>query len=227
MVENVKALLDAHKRLKHEVYLDLENSTQVPNEVVDAMLPYFSRIGYGNPTLTHKPGWEALDTIMESSLKIASFLGCKNPEDVNFMPGETEANNLAIAGMAHSLREKTRSIVISEIEPISVIQVAELLQKTSFKVTKIPVDHEGFLNLDRLSEVVDHETALVSLSAVNHEIGTIQPIREAVEIVEDRNAETVFHTDASDAFGRVPFDVRALNVDLATVSSYKILGLAG
>jgi cysteine desulfurase len=227
MVENVKALLDAHKRLKHEVYLDLENSTQVPNEVVDAMLPYFSRIGYGNPTLTHKPGWEALDTIMESSLKIASFLGCKNPEDVNFMPGETEANNLAIAGMAHSLREKTRSIVISEIEPISVIQVAELLQKTSFKVTKIPVDHEGFLNLDRLSEVVDHETALVSLSAVNHEIGTIQPIREAVEIVEDRNAETVFHTDASDAFGRVPFDVRALNVDLATVSSYKILGPRG
>jgi cysteine desulfurase len=227
MVENVKALLDAHKRLKREVYFDLENSTQVPSDVVDAMLPYFSRIGYGNPTLTHKPGWEALDTIMESSLKIASFLGCRNPEDVNFTPGETEANNLAIAGMAHSLREKTRSIVISEIEPISVIQVAELLQKTGFKVTKIPVDPEGFLNLERLSEAVDHETALVSLSTVNHEIGTIQPIREAVEIVQDRNAETVFHTDASDAFGRVPFDVGALNVDLATVSSYKILGPRG
>jgi cysteine desulfurase len=227
MVENVKALLDAHKRLKREVYFDLENSTQVPREVVDAMLPYFSRIGYGNPTLTHKPGWEALETIMESSLKIASFLGCKNLEDVNFTPGETEANNLAIFGMAHSLREETRNIVISEIEPISVIQVAELLQKTGFKVTKIPVDPEGFLNLDRLSEVVDHETALVSLSAVNHEIGTIQPIREAVEIVQDRNAETLFHTDASDAFGRVPFDVRALNVDLATVSSYKILGPRG
>ena len=227
MVENVKALLDAHKRLKREVYFDLENSTQVPNEVVDAMLPYFSRIGYGNPTLTHKPGWEALETIMESSQKMASFLGCKNPEDINFTPGETEANNLAIFGMVHSLEEKTRNIVISAIEPINVIQVAELLQKTGFKVIKIPVDHEGFLNLDRLNEVVDHETALVSLSAVNHEIGTIQPIREAVEIVQDRNAETLFHTDASDAFGRVPFDVRALNVDLATVSSYKILGPRG
>ncbi len=227
MVENVKELLKAHQGLKREVYFDLENSAPVPKEVVDAMLPYYSQIAYGNPTLTHKPGWEAFETIMESSQRIAGFLGCKNVEDVNFTPGETEANNLAILGIAQSSREKTKNIVISEIEPINVLQVAELLQKTGFNITKIPVDREGFINLDRLSEAVNHETAIVSLSTVNHEIGTIQPIREAVEIVHDKNMEAVFHTDASDAYGKIPFDVKTLDVDLATVSSYKILGPRG
>ncbi len=227
MVENVKELLKAHKGLKREVYLDLENSAPVPEEVVKAMLPYFNKMAYGNPTLTHKPGWEAFETIMESSQKIASFLKCKNLEEVNFTPGETEANNLAITGVAMSMKEKAKNIVVSEIEPINVIQVAELLQKSGFHVTKIPVDREGFLNLDRLSEAVNHETAIVSISTVNHEIGTIQPIKEAVEIVQDKNAEAVFHTDASDAYGKIPFDVRTLDVDLATVSSYKILGPRG
>jgi cysteine desulfurase len=227
MVENVKELLKAHKGLKREVYLDLENSAPVPEDVVKAMLPYFSKMSYGNPTLTHKPGWEAFETIMESSRKIASFLNCKNLEEVNFTPGETEANNLAITGTVLSEREKTKNIVVSEVEPISVIEVAGLLQKSGFHVIKIPVDREGFLNLDRLREAVNHETALVSLAAVNHEIGTIQPIKEAVEIVQDKNSEAVFHTDASDAYGRIPFDVRALGVDLATVSSYKILGPRG
>jgi cysteine desulfurase len=227
MIENVKELLKAHKGLRREVYLDLENSAPVSQDVVNAMLPYFNKMAYGNPTLTHKPGWEAFETIMESSRKIASFLKCKNLEEINFTPGETEANNLAMTGTVLSEREKAKNIVISEIEPINVIEVAQLLQKSGFHVIKIPVDQEGFVNLDRLSEAVSHETALVSLSAVNHEIGTIQPIREAVEIVQDKNAEAVFHTDASDAYGKIPFDVRALGVDLATVSSYKILGPRG
>jgi cysteine desulfurase len=227
MVENVRELLKAHKGLKREVYFDIENSSPVPREIVAAMLPYYDRLAYGNPTLTHKPGWEAFETIMESAQKIASFLGCKNVEEVNFTPGETEANNLAILGIAHSLKEKAKKIVVSEIEPINVLQVAELLQKSGFTVTKIPVDREGFLNLDRLDEAVDHETAIVSLSAVNHEIGTIQPIKEAVEIVLDKNEQTVFHTDLSDAYGKIPFDVCGLGIDLATVSSYKILGPRG
>jgi cysteine desulfurase len=125
------------------------------------------------------------------------------------------------------MREKAKKIVISEVEPINVLQVAEMLQKDGYTLTKIPVDKEGFFNLERLGEIVDHETAIVSLSAVNHEIGTVQPIKEAVEIVSDKNEETVFHTDACDAYGKIPFDVRAVNVDLATVSSYKILGPRG
>jgi cysteine desulfurase len=227
MVENVKELLKAHKGLKREVYLDIENSSAVPTDVVDAMLPYYNRLAYGNPTLTHKPGWEAFETIMESSQKIASFLKCKSAEEVNFTPGETEANNLAIMGTALAIREKARKIVVSEVEPINVLQVVEMLQKNGFTTTKIPVDAQGFFNLDRLGEAIDHETALVSLSTVNHEIGTVQPIKEAVEIVSDKNKEAVFHTDASDAYGKIPFDVRDLGVDLATVSSYKILGPRG
>jgi len=227
MIENVKELLKAHKGLACDVYLDGENSSRVPDEVVNAMLPYFNQRAYGNPTLTHKPGWEAFETIMESAQKIAFFVGCKTLEEINFTPGETEANNLAFMGTAPSMKDKGKKIVISEIEPINVLNVAEMLQKNGFTLTKIPVDQEGFINLERLKEAVDKETVLVSLSTVNHEIGTIQPIREAIKIVKDKNPATVFHTDASDAYGRVPFNVQDLNVDLATLSSYKISGPRG
>ena len=227
MFENVKELLKAHKGLKREVYLDIENSSMVPKEVVDAMLPYFNQRAYGNPTLTHKPGWEAFETIMESSQKIAAFLGCKTLEEVNFTPGETEANNLVLMGTALSMKDKGKKIVISGIEPLNVLHVADLLNKNGFTVLKIPVDGEGFINLEKLKEAVDKETILVSLSAVNHEIGTIQSVKEALEIVKDRNSETIFHVDASDAYGKIPFNVQDLNVDLATISSYKILGPRG
>ncbi|MCL6578103.1 MAG: cysteine desulfurase [Candidatus Bathyarchaeota archaeon] len=227
MVENVKELLRAHEGIKREVYLDIENSSVVPQEVIDAMLPYYNKRAYGNPTLTHKPGWEAFETIMESAQKIANFLGCKTLEEINFTPGETEANNLALMGTLFSMRNKGKKIVISEIEPISVLHVTEMLQKYGFTTNKVPVDSEGFVNLEKLKETVDKETALVSLSAVNHEIGTIQPIKEALEIVKDKNAETLFHTDASDAYGKIPFNVQHYDVDLATISSYKILGPRG
>ena len=227
MSENIRELLKAHKGLKREVYLDIENSSMVPKEVVDAMLPYFNQRAYGNPTLTHKPGWEAFETIMESSQKIAAFLGCKTLEEVNFIPGETEANNLALMGTALSMKDKGKKIVISEIEPLNVLHVADLLNKNGFTILKIPVDGEGFINLEKLKEAVDEETILVSLSAVNHEIGTIQSVKEALEIVKERNSETIFHVDASDAYGKIPFNVQDLNVDLATISSYKILGPRG
>ena len=227
MFEHVKDLLKAHEGLKHEVYLDIENSSMVPKEVVEAMLPYFSQYAYGNPTLTHKPGWEAFEAIMESSQKIAKFLGCKVIEEVNFAPGETEVNNLALMGAAFTMKDKGKKIVVSEIEPLSVLHVTDLLSKYGFTVVKIPVDGEGFINLEKLADVVDKETILVSLSAVNHEIGTIEPIKEALEIVKDENPEAIFHTDASDAYGKIPFNVQNLNVDLATLSSYKILGPRG
>ncbi len=207
-IENVKELLKAHESLEREVYLDGENSSRVPDEVVKAMIPYFNQRAYGNPTLTHKPGWEAFETIMESAQKIASFVGCKTPEQICFTPGDTEANNLALAGTALATKNMGRKIVISEIEPINVLNVAEMLQKNGFTLTKIPVDVDGFINLERLKEIVDKETVLVSLSAVNHEIGTIQPIKEALEIVKDKNPETIFHTDASDAYGKIAFNVQ-------------------
>ncbi|MCW4007784.1 MAG: cysteine desulfurase [Candidatus Bathyarchaeota archaeon] len=227
MVENVRELLKAHEGITREVYLDNENSTVVPQEVVDAMLPYYSRRAYGNPTLTHKPGWEAFEAIMTAAQKISRLIGAKILEELTFTPGETEANNLALMGAAFANKHKGKKIVISAIEPINVLHVAELLQKFGYTVSKVPVDSEGFLNLERLKETVDRETVLVSIAAVNNEIGTVQPIKEAVDIVKDRNPDALFHTDASDAYGRVPFNVQELRVDLATVSSYKILGPRG
>lgn len=227
MVENVKELLKLHEGIKHEVYLDNENSSIVPQEVIDAMLPYFNNKAYGNPTLTHKPGWEAFEVIMSCFQKISKTMGAKILEEVTFTPGETEANNLAIMGSAFARKDKGKKIIISEIEPVNVLQVAEMMQKFGFITTKIPVDHEGFLNLEKLKEAVDKETILVSVSAVNNELGTIQPIKEAVDIVKAKNPQALFHTDATDAYGRIPLSVQDLKVDLATVSSYKIQGPRG
>jgi len=227
MVENVKALLKAHENLAREVYLDNENSTVVPKEVTDAMLPYYSKKAYGNPTLTHKPGWEAFEVIMESAQKISKSLSAKILEEITFTPGATEANNLALMGAAFANKHKGTKIVISEIEPINVLHVTDLLKKFGFTTTKVPVDTEGFLDLEKLKEAVDKETVLASVSMANNEIGTIQPIKEAVDIVKGKNPEILFHTDASDAYGRIPVNVQDLKVDLATVSSYKILGPRG
>jgi cysteine desulfurase len=227
LVENVKELLKAHEGITHEVYLDNENSTIVPQEVVDAMLPYYNKKAYGNPTLTHKPGWEAFEVIMGSFQKISRFMGAKIQEEITFTPSETEANNLAIMGAAFANKAKGKKIVISEIEPINVLQVAEMMQKYGFSTTKVPVNTEGTIDLEKLKEAVDKETVLVSMQIVNNEIGTIQPIKEAVAIVKDKNPDAVFHTDASDAYGRIPVNVQDLKVDMATVSSFKILGPRG
>jgi len=227
MVENVKELLKLHEGITHEVYLDNENSSIVPQEIVDAMLPYFNQKAYGNPTLTHKPGWEAFEVIMNSFQKISKFMGAKILEEITFTPSETEANNLSIMGSAFAQKSKGKKIIISEIEPINVLQVAEMMQKFGFTTTKIPVNQEGFINLEKLKEAVDNETILVSVSAVNNEIGTVQPIKEAVDIVKAKNPQALFHTDASDAYGRIPFNVQNLKVDLATISSYKIQGPRG
>ena len=225
---SVEELLKMHGEAEREVYLDLENSAPVAPEVLEAMLPYFSEKAYGNPSITHKPGWMAYDVIQRALENFRRWLGASRVEEINFTPGETEANNLALIGAAQGNKRKGRRIVISAIEPLSILHVAEhILKPLGFDVVKIPVDEEGFIDLDSLDEAVNGETILVSLSAVNHEIGTIQPLREAVELVRDRNPEAVFHTDASDAYGRIPLDVERLGVDMATVSSYKILGPRG
>ena len=227
VVENVKELLKLHEGIKHEVYLDNENSTMVPQEVLDAMLPYYNKRAYGNPTLTHKPGWEAFNAIMESSQKIAKFVGAKILEEITFTPSETEANNLALMGSAFANKDKGKKIIISEIEPINVMNVTDMMKKYGYTTTKIPVNQEGLVDLEKLKEAVDKETVLVSISAVNNEIGTVQPLKEALDIVKDKNPAAIFHTDASDAYGRIPFNVQDVKVDMATISSYKILGPRG
>jgi len=227
MVENVKELLRLHEGITHEVYFDNENSSIVPQEVIDAMLPYWNKKAYGNPALTHKPGWEAFETVMGCFQKVSRFIGAKNLEEITFTPSETEADNLAIMGGCFAQKGKGKKIVISEIEPINVLQTAEMMAKYGFTTQKIKVNKEGFVDLEQLKAAVDKDTALVSISSVNNEIGTIQPIKEALDITKANNPQAFFHTDACDAYGRIPFDVQKLGVDMATVSSYKIQGPRG
>ncbi|RSN70886.1 cysteine desulfurase [Candidatus Korarchaeum cryptofilum] len=221
---SVRDLLKVHGRPSKEVYLDNENSGWVPREVVEAMIPYFNVIGYGHPSITNKPGWEAFELIDEASELIARTLGA-DKEDINFVHSGTEANNLAILGTAKKSRK--RKIIVSDIEHYSVLMPALSLQEQGFKVIRAPVDERGFVLSDVLSELVDSETFLVSIQTVNHEIGTIQRIKELSEIVKDKNPNVIFHTDACDAYMRIPIDLSKLDVDLLTISSHKILGPKG
>ena len=227
MSESVEDLIKAHEGLEKEVYLDLENSGPVPTEIVEAMIPYFSENAYGNPTVTHKPGWMAYETIQKASQQMAKYIGASLAEEINFTPGETEANNLALIGASLANKEKGKKIVISEVEPLSIDFSSNILERYGFKVSKVPVDREGFVDLEKLSNLVDKKTILVSSALINHEVGTIEPIREAVEIVKKKYPKVLFHTDASDAYGKIPIDVDKLGVDLMTLSSNKILGPRG
>ncbi len=224
---NVEELIRAHEQVKREVYLDLENSSPVAREVVEAMVPYFADKAYGNPTITSKPGWIAYETIMKASEQAAGYIGASSAEEINYTPGETEANNLALVGATLANRKIGNKVVISQIEPLSITFSAQTLERYGFKTAKIPVSPEGLINLDALAAAVDKETVVVSIALANHEIGTIQPIREAAKIVHEKNPQAIFHTDASDSYGKIPMNVKELGVDLMTLSSYKILGPRG
>ncbi|RLI51723.1 cysteine desulfurase [Candidatus Bathyarchaeota archaeon] len=227
MAENIEEIIKAHKDVERDVYLDIENSSPLPEEVIETMIPYFSKNAYGNPTITHKLGWMAYETIMAASEEIAGYIDSVSAEEINFTPSETEANNLALIGSVLANGKKGSKVIISEIEPLSINFSSAALEKQGFRVVKIPVDNNGFIDLESLADAVDEKTVLVSIMSVNHEIGTIEPINEAVEIVKEQNPKTLFHTDASDAYGKIPLSVKESEVDLMTLSSSKILGPRG
>ncbi len=222
----VRDLVEMHGRPTREVYLDNENSGWVPPEIVDYMIPYFNIRGYGHPSITNKPGWEALEVIEEASEKIAETLKGE-PSSINFVHSGTEANNLAIIGGARANKNRGKKIIVSDIEHYSVLLPALSLEDAGFTVIRAPVNQEGFVDPDVLSELVDKDTLMVSIQAVNHEIGTIQRLKDLVEAVKDRNPDTLFHTDACDAYGRISLDLRKLDIDMMTLSSHKILGPKG
>ncbi|MHA1506029.1 MAG: cysteine desulfurase family protein [Candidatus Asgardarchaeia archaeon] len=229
LTKSIKELLEFHGEPEREVYLDTENSGWVAPEVLEEMLPYFNKRAYGNPAITHKVGWESYETLREAALKISRLIGADSPQNIAFTHSGTEANNLAIIGYLMGKKGKGlgKKIIVSSIEHLSVIHTAEYMQKYGFKVIKLPVDGEGKIDLDKLSDLVDKDTSLVSIMMVNHEIGTIEPIKDAVEIVKDKNPDAVFHTDAVEAFGRMRIDVKKLGLDMMTLSSHKILGPKG
>jgi len=225
---SIKDLLRAHGQPPREVYFDLENVGLIPQEIIDAMIPYFNKIGYGHPAITHKVGWEAYEILSETKELIARTIGADSPDEIVFTHSGTEANNLAIMGTALANRNRGGKIIVSAIEHLSVVFPAETAANLfNFKVLRLPVDTEGFIDPEIFEAYIDKNVLLVSVQMVNHEIGTIQNIRELVKIAKEINPDIIFHTDAVDAYGRIKFDVKDLNVDLLTLSSHKIHGPRG
>jgi len=218
-------LLEEHGKPRREVYLDSENSGLIFPEALNEMVKYYLELGYGHPSITHKVGWEAYEALIKVSKLLSSFIGCK-PDEIHYLHSGTEANNVAILGLAKAYKGR-RKILVSSIEHLSVIYPAESLRNFGFKVVKIPVDGEGFLDLDAFSSLIDSDTLLVSVGLVNHEIGTIQDVKGIVEIVKDKDEQILFHSDASDALGKLKFNLSDLGVDLATFSSHKVYGPKG
>jgi len=223
----VKELLEAHGKPEREVYLDGENSVKVYKKVVEEMLPYFNEKAYGNPSITHKVGWESYEAFRDAASYIADKIGSENPQNLIFTHSGTEANNLAIKGFALANRKKGNKIVISDVEHLSIVFPAESLEKEGFEVVKIPVDREGFIDLEALETSVDKDTLLVSIIWVNHEIGTIEPMKEIARIAKEKNPNVIIHTDAADAFGKIPINVKDVGIDMMTLSSQKIGGPKG
>ncbi|MCS7135655.1 MAG: cysteine desulfurase family protein [Nitrososphaerota archaeon] len=220
----IRELLEAHGRPAREVYLDSENSGMIFPEALKAMVDAYEDHFAGHPSITHRRGWESYEALYKTSSTIAKFINCE-PDELAFTHSGTEANNLAILGL--NKESERKKIIVSAIEHLSVIFPAEQLEKQGYRVIKVPVDREGFVNLEFLINNVDKDTLLVSVGAVNHEIGTIQDLRAIVESVKDKDENIIFHTDACDALGRISLDVKKLNVDMASFSSHKVCGPKG
>jgi cysteine desulfurase len=206
------------------IYLDYHASSPVDPRVMAAMAPYFTEF-FGNPHATeHSEGWRAHEAIDAAARKIATALGT-DPDEIIFTSGATESNNLAILGIARRAPLPRQRILVSSIEHKCVLAAARMAASFGLTVELIPVDRDGFIDLDDLRERLRPDVLLVSVMAVNNEIGTIQPIREIA-----RHAHAVgalMHTDASQALAAGPLNVALWDVDLLSLSAHKIYGPKG
>ncbi len=201
---------------------DYAATTPVDPEVLEEMLPYFSK-KFGNTTSFHTFGREAKQDLDKAKLKIARFLNCELDELI-FTASATESNNMALKGLFWAYPEK-KEVIISTIEHPSIEKPCQWLKKQGVKIIKIKVDKYGFLNLEELKEKINSKTLLVSVIHGQNEIGTIQDLKAIGEICQKNNA--FFHTDASQSFGKEEIDLKTMHIDLLTVSSHKMYGPKG
>lgn len=199
------------------IYMDNAATTRVTEPVFEAMRPYFCEI-FGNPSSVHAFGREARKAVEQARRQVAAALGARAGE-IYFTGSGTEADNWALRGAAYAQKARGRHIITTQIEHHAVLHAAEQLEKEGFEVTYLPVDGDGVVSLEALEKALRPDTTLVSIMAANNEIGAIQPIREAAKLAKAHGA--LFHTDAVQAIGCVPIDVKADGIDLLSLSGHK------
>jgi len=215
------------KGSRKPVYMDYQATTPMDPRVLDAMMPFFTEV-YGNPHSTsHSFGWQAADAVEKARGQVAALIGAE-PKEIVFTSGATEANNLALKGVTHFYRNAPTPkdhIVTVVTEHKCVLEACRSLEREGFSVTYLPVDSEGMIDLDELEAAITDRTIMVSVMAVNNEIGVIQPLAQIGDICRSR--KVFFHSDAAQALGKVPLVVGPLKVDLMSLSAHKIYGPKG
>jgi len=206
------------------VNMDYAAGKPVDPRAVEAMLPYM-KTSYGNPSSLHVAGQEAKRALDEARIKVAELINAEKAEAIIFTSGATESNNLAIKGAVNRNKDRGTKIITSSVEHMSVVNPAKFLTTKGFEAVFLPVDKFGTLDLGSLEKELNDKTTLVSIVYANSEIGTIEPIEEISKIVHSKNA--FLHVDATVAAGQVPIDVKALGIDLLTVSSNDMYGPKG
>ncbi len=212
------------ERRRQPLYLDNHATTPVDPRVRDAMMPYFNEV-FGNPhSGSHTFGWEAAEAVEMAREQIAIMIGAETDEII-FTSGATEANNLAIKGVARFYGEKKNHIITCTTEHMCVLDSCFQLESEGFKVTYLPVEPDGLLDLDKLRDAITDQTLLVSIMTVQNEIGTIQPMAEIGAICKEHNV--FLHSDAAQAVGKIPLDVKEMQIDLMSITAHKIYGPMG
>ncbi|KIJ88866.1 IscS subfamily cysteine desulfurase [Rickettsia asembonensis] len=206
------------------IYMDYQATTPLDPRVMEAMLPYFTT-KFGNPhSRSHSFGWEAENAVEEARSRIARLIGADTKEII-FTSGATESNNLAIKGIAKFYGNKKNHIITIVSEHKCVLDACRHLEQESIKITYLPIKSNGIIDLETLKNAITDQTMLVSVMAVNNEIGVVQPLKEIGKICRER--DVFFHSDIAQGFGKIPIDVNEFNIDLASISGHKIYGPKG
>jgi len=209
---------------KRPIYFDYQATTPCDPRVLEAMLPWFTE-KFGNPhSRNHVYGWEAEDAVEIAREQVADIIGA-DAKEIVFTSGATESNNLAIKGVARFNRDRKDHIVTVNTEHKCVLDTCRHLEQEGFKITYLPVEKNGLVDLATLEAAITDKTAIVSVMAANNEIGVLQPIAEIGAICRAKGV--YFHTDAAQAVGKIPLDVNAMNIDLMSISGHKIYGPKG